>query len=240
MPEIPFPPSGVPLKGVGREHLREGAVGTDVLADGSVTAAKIATDAVGSAAIAPNAVGSSELADNSVDQAAMLDNSVGTAELIDGNVTDTKLAAPIDKGFKGRVDSTSDSSAVTTETVVLTLSSFVFKDTRAYRVRYGKGILVTGTSGDGVFRFRKTNAAGTLYGDGVRHNCATISTTNAAEGEWYVKRSAGSDLTTDVVLTLQVSGATNVLQRGTSTLPRYLQIEDCGQASDFPNILAVT
>jgi hypothetical protein len=151
------------------------------------------------------------------------------------------LPDAVGKGHKGSAGATSDSAAVTVETVVLTISSFVFKDGRAYRITYGSGVTCD-VVGDAVFAVRKTNAAGTIYADGIRYPCRTGANTYAAESTRYVRRTAGGgDLTTDVVLTLNVITAANATHRGSATRPRFFEIEDCGLAADFANVsVAVT
>lgn len=151
------------------------------------------------------------------------------------------IAAP--RGFRGVSIDTVDSAAVTAETVVMTISNFVFAAGRAYRVAFGSQVETSNVNGRARFRLRKTNAAGTLWHDyGTVLTTGTAGDNTQAHNEGYLRRTAGTDLTATTVLTLEnLSGGANTatMIRSTGTT-RHFIIEDCGAATDFPNAVAVT
>lgn len=144
-------------------------------------------------------------------------------------------------GYRKDAFSTSFSAAIGAETVALTITNFNFRDNRAYRISYGQMAQSSAAANQEIiYRFRKTNAAGTLYGDVKRHLIPLTGIAYATEGNWIVRRNDGAgDLTTTVVLTIEGIGG-NVQQAATATSPRYLLIEDIGSASAYQFAFSVT
>lgn len=124
----------------------------------------------------------------------------------------------------------------TTEVVSLTVTSMVFKSGWAYRASI-RGSLY-GTAGAQVlFRLRKSTASGTPYGEYGRVTCAGASAGDGAmaNGSIYLLRTAGSDLTTNVVLTVATDTGTASIFADSDS-PRYLLIEPVGPVGDYPTI----
>lgn len=160
----------------------------------------------------------------------------------DLNVTDFGGSAiSMDRGQRGSTQSSSNSAAIgTTETAILTISSFVWRANRAYRVEFGYSHVTSLTTNVGWYRLRKTNAAGTLWGDNGAFGPSGAPPKIHAQGVFWVRRNTGSDLTATVVLTLVASSAGTVTQQGDATAQRHLRIKDAGDAADFPWAFAVT
>lgn len=150
-------------------------------------------------------------------------------------------AISVPRGQRGSSSSTSNSAAVgTTETVIVTISNFVWRANRAYRCEYGPSIVTSLTTNVGQFRIRKTNAAGTLWGNAGAHGPSGSSPPINAMGQFFVRRNTGSDLTATIVLTLQAQTSGTATQQGTADTPRYLTVVDVGHAADHPFAFAVT
>lgn len=146
-------------------------------------------------------------------------------------------------GYCADASATGDSASVTAETVIATISNFVFRDGRAYKASYGPRARGNTAGDDAIFNLRKTNAAGTLYGEGGRHPIIVANGTINAHGHWFIRRNFGAgDLTATVVLTIQsvLGGGATVHQRATGTTPRYLLIEDVGPANYYQFAFSVT
>lgn len=139
--------------------------------------------------------------------------------------------ADIGKGLQGSDPQTSDSAAVSAETVVHTITSFVFKAGRAYRMNLNSGVSCNTANGYAKIGFRKTSAAGTDLGEAYRTDCGP--TTNAVvncDSQRVVRNTGGSDVTVTVVVTLAASTGT-VKLAGSAATPRAFYIEDVGLAS---------
>lgn len=121
----------------------------------------------------------------------------------------------------------------TTETVSLTVSGVTFKAGWAYEVQM-RGLVYGTAAVQALFRVRKTNASGTDWGEYGRVTCVGTSagTSIMANGAIVLVRSASTDLTADVALTVVASsGTVNVFASATS--PRYLVVRPCGWASEY-------
>ena len=138
------------------------------------------------------------------------------------------------------VASTSASAAVgTTTTAVLTLPSCVFSAGRAYSIE-----CIGGAFGDADGRFAdfsvfKTNTSGTQYGAFYRTRCGINVTQTNCYGKIYVRRSAGTDLTTDIVLAVTANAGT-VVHDAFSNRPRALVVRDAGTAAAYSWAVDVT
>lgn len=142
----------------------------------------------------------------------------------------------------GVAQATADSSNISAETVILTVSGYTFAAGYAYRFEVGGTLFGSTGSNDAVFKIRKTNASGTTYVAFGRIR-ATYSTTGTA-GDLgllvaYGANNGGSDVTADTVLTVLANTGT-VTHGGSSTRPRFLRITPCGPAGNFSQAVAIT
>lgn len=131
------------------------------------------------------------------------------------------------------VASTSSQTGVTSEVVSLTVTGVTFKSGWAYEAHFRAAVYGTAAL-QALFRIRKTNAAGTDWGEYGRVRCEGISagTSAMANGSLVLLRSAGTDLTAvDVALTVAGSGSISVFANAAS--PRYLVIRPVGYASEY-------
>lgn len=144
------------------------------------------------------------------------------------------------RGLRAVASATSNSSAIgTTETAILTVSSFTWQAQRAYRVSFGNKITCSASTNVGTFRLRKTNATGAVLGDAGAYGPSPAAPDVAASSHFYVRRTLTTDLTATVVLTLQASAGT-VTQTAASTQPRFVIIEDVGDAGDWTHAVAIS
>jgi hypothetical protein len=167
------------------------------------------------------------------------DLSVGGGAAVTGNLTVTGsiTAGSITRPAVGKASSTSSHTGFSSETASLTISNMVFKSGWAYRATMRGLIYASSSSATIHFRLRKTTSGGDDYGEFGRIPVAGTTTSAAAmaNGSIFLYRSAGSDLTVDVVLTVAAStGTGNVF--ATSASPRFLVIEPCGPASDYSGV----
>lgn len=133
--------------------------------------------------------------------------------------------------------STSNSSAInTTETVVLTATNVVFRAGVAYEAHVHCGLFGDAVGRLASVRLRKTNAAGADWGEYYRMETKGISGATAVPGGGmlYLVRTAATDLTATVVVTLQASAGTVTMLASAAT-PRRLVIVPVGDATDFAN-----
>ncbi len=134
---------------------------------------------------------------------------------------------------------TSSILATTTETVLLTIPSFTFRAGFAYRVsiRFGIQSATAGTVCN--LRLRKgTTAAGADYGEFFRYEGKGAAGVMSALGQFYMLRTATTDLTTAFCLTGQssVAAANAITLWASSASPRYLVIEPAGFATTFAGL----
>ncbi|WP_157743888.1 hypothetical protein [Micromonospora zamorensis] len=132
------------------------------------------------------------------------------------------------------VRSTASQTGVgTTETLSLTVPSVTFKAGWAYEVQI-RGLVYGTAAAQALFRVRKTNVAGTDWGEFGRVRCESTSagTSAMANGSIVLLRSATTDLTAAVALTIVASsGTVNVFANAAS--PRYVVVRPCGFASEY-------
>jgi hypothetical protein len=131
----------------------------------------------------------------------------------------------------------------TTESVVLTESNVTFEDGRAYEFELKTLISGSTTATRPRVKIRKTNASGTIYVDWF--DCPHPNAANqnqAFDQSRYLVRSAGSDLTTDVVVTLDENGGggTCRLAANSAEACGTFTIWDVGASSDYPGVNTIT
>lgn len=149
----------------------------------------------------------------------------------------------VGRGPVALASSSSDSAAVTAETVVLTATSFDYEDGRAYRATVGPLVSSNVASARALFRLRKTNTAGALLGySGELPHSATSGALCNGEATFYFRNDSGGAVTASIVLTLEnaAGGGNTSQQRVTGGLSRWLLIEDCGPSDAFPYASALT
>lgn len=134
-----------------------------------------------------------------------------------------------------RVDSLSNTSAITAETVTLTGNQMTFSNGRAYRVIWSQRLDHSAAQIASV-RVRQTSISGTQLIFWQAQVTAVVG--NNYYSEAVIKRIAGSDLVDNLVLTLAAS-AGNVVARGAADTVRYMEVWDCGPASGFPSAIAI-
>lgn len=148
------------------------------------------------------------------------------------------------RGYSNYVSDSASSANVTAETAVLVLSSCVFASTRTYRITFGNRLDTSNANGRARLRLRKTStAAGTLWVDfGTVLTSATAGEDGPATGTGILRRTAGTDLTTDICLTLEhlAGGANTARLVASAALPSWIYMEDIGASSDFPGAVDVT
>jgi len=147
--------------------------------------------------------------------------------------------------FVTRKDGVQVASSITTFTVgtsigaALTLTNCVFTAGRAYSVENIGGVHADALDRYADFGVFKTSVAGTQYGAFYRTRCNIVGNQVNCYGRIYLRRSAGTDLTTDIVLSLVASAGT-VTHDGTSSFPRALVVRDVGTAAQYSWAFDVT
>jgi hypothetical protein len=134
---------------------------------------------------------------------------------------------------------TASSAIGTTTTAILTLTGCTFKAGRAYSIENIGGAFADVDGRYADFAVFKTSTAGTVYGAFYRTRCGAGGVQTNCYGKIYVRRSAGSDLTTDIVLAVTASAGT-VTHDASTNRPRALVVRDVGDATSYAWALAVT
>lgn len=145
----------------------------------------------------------------------------------------------VGRGKVASVHSVANSPALFAETAVLSIAGLTFRAGRAYRVRTGGTFTMT-AAGVVLARLRDRTSSFTVEWGNLGHFPASqagspFDLTKVV----YLRRTAASDLTGQTLaLTLQASVA-GTLHTATATSPRYLEVEDCGEAADYPHAVTV-
>lgn len=132
---------------------------------------------------------------------------------------------------------TNTATTTTAEVVGITSGSVTFKTGRAYEVLV-KGLVNSTILGD-IPRIlvRKTNAAGQIFIDtmaGLRINAAGNNTIYYVGNK--IRNATGANVTAALVVTYKrEAGTGNVLIAADATNPAWIQINDIGDASFYPN-----
>ena len=136
---------------------------------------------------------------------------------------------------------TANTAAVTAETVAVTTSSITFRAGRAYRITF-KGLAQSSGASDAVtVRVRKTNTSGDVYIDSFRLHIPAAG----ANVPFYLANICSNSTAADVSAVLvgtyaRAAGAGTSLIAATSTHVCYIEVEDIGEAADFPSARAIT
>jgi hypothetical protein len=140
------------------------------------------------------------------------------------------------RGLRAEVSSAVNSAAIGAEAVVLTTPAMTFYDGRCYQV-WAEFDAFGSVANNPQINIRQTNLAGALLLEG-QFNTAAGTAFGHVVFTGNVRRTAGSDLTDNLVLTLQ-SGAGTVTQRGSATALRRMEIRDIGDSGKYPNAIAI-
>ena len=121
-------------------------------------------------------------------------------------------------------------SITTTETVVLTSNTKTFKAGRAYKVSMGCALTFSAVPNRAVSRLRKTGTGGLQLG--LCGHPGSNTGTGAASGNWETVFYVGAaDVSCELVWTGIINnGAVTVTYNGASDSPRFMIIEDMGEA----------
>lgn len=140
-------------------------------------------------------------------------------------------------GFVAEASSTADTAAIGAEAVVLTLPSITWVSGRAYEI-ISHGRAHKGSIGHGIFRLRRTNLAGAVLSTIGAIGCPEINVDYQYNHRIVVARTAGTDLSQVVVLTL-AAGAGTIINDGSGDHPRYIEVRDIGEAADHAHAIAI-
>jgi hypothetical protein len=169
------------------------------------------------------------------------------SDIIEGTVTDpdpiNRLGHQVED-LSNRASqyagSFSASSAIGTGvTGILTITSALLRSGRAYSVEnigaaFGD---VDGRRAD--FGLWTPNTSGTLIGAFYRTYCGGPGVQSNAFGKFYLKRTAATDFTGDLVLAMN-SNAGTVTHDAAANRPRALVVSDVGPAANYPLAFDVT
>lgn len=138
----------------------------------------------------------------------------------------------------GSASSATDSSAVTTETVVLTTTICTLRSGRAYAAKWGPNISTSNASGEALLKLRKGVAGGGVTGTQLGATAVTGSATagayKAASGAFLIANSTRYPIHIPLVLTLDNATASTATMVATATAtPRYLYVQDIGPVADW-------
>jgi hypothetical protein len=138
-----------------------------------------------------------------------------------------------------RASATSDSSAITsTEAVVLTLASRTYKAGRAYIAWSGGGQAYSANSAFSSWNVKKgtTTGGATVISYPRQSNGAGTTTLESHLNLQQVFAvTGGSDVTTQMVLTVAANGANTVTHKGSAVNPRHITILPAGRSSAWSN-----
>lgn len=141
------------------------------------------------------------------------------------------------------ISATSASSNFTTaDATVFQIDDVVFRAGRAYRVEFYGGWNDVPVSAPTLVnpKIKKTSSAGTLWIDfGWLPMVNGVANISGAGATGFLRRTAGTDLTADIVLTaITNAGTANMFAN--STLLRWLEIREIGSAAKYLNAFDVT
>lgn len=150
----------------------------------------------------------------------------------------------ISSGVAVTSDTTNSAAIQNVETVIATITNYTFLPGVAYEVKFFQPLISDIDGRLALFKVHKTNLAGADWGEFFRFRASGSAVMNAT-GERYLIRTAGTSLTTSVVLTLNapeitVSAGTHVTARGNvANSPRWFMIRPCGIATEYVGMATV-
>jgi hypothetical protein len=134
----------------------------------------------------------------------------------------------------------SSSTSGTAATVVLS-AAVTLRARTAYRVELGGGVNSSAVGLLADFRIRRAASTGQPaqpLGEFYRFRTEGAPVMNI-DGVRYIRRTAPTNLTTQIELTLGTASGT-VAHIGAPDRPRFLQLTACGEAAKYPHAVAVT
>lgn len=162
---------------------------------------------------------------------------------IGGNYSPTLAPFGIDnhsaaRGFIDRVDANTNSANIVAETVMLTGNTRTFYNQRAYEVIIDVDLLPITAAGSAIMFIRRNNLGGALLA--ITSDPLTSTTTSSRE-HWrtVLRNQSGADITDNFVHTLQSGTANAVREQGGANQIRYMEIRDCGAASEYPFVAQI-
>jgi hypothetical protein len=140
------------------------------------------------------------------------------------------------RGLVAQIERTTDSAAIGAETVVLTLPNTVYRDGRAFEIRVRQDVV---SSAAGNFTVNRIRRGTTTAGAQVALRSFPTFTANTVN-DWTVelRNTSGSNVTQQMVLTLNTTAGTTTQKGGTNTIST-VEVWDIGLATDYPNRAAI-
>src|SRR4029077_14994782 len=140
------------------------------------------------------------------------------------------------RGLRDEVSSAVNSAAIGAEAVALTGPAMTFFDTRCYQV-WAEVDAFGSVANNPAINIRQINLAGAILLTGQFKTAAGTAFGHVVF-TGNIRRTAGTDLTDNLVLTLQAAAGT-VTQRGAATALRRMEIRDIGASADYPNAISI-
>lgn len=156
-------------------------------------------------------------------------------------LTPQKLLDAIPRTISYTAITANTGTSTGTETVALTTASVTFRTGRAYRITF-KGLVQSSAAADQVtVRVRKTNTSGDVYIDSFR----LVVPTAGGNTPFYLANICANSTSADVSAVLvgtfaRIVGSGNSLISATGTHVCYVEVEEIGDAADFPSARAIT
>jgi hypothetical protein len=168
----------------------------------------------------------------------------GEIEIESGGILDIQLGSTftadtvsLPRGWRAFQGSAASSAAIGAETAILTTGGFVAKNDRAYRITFS-GDITHSAANTCTLRVRKNTAAGAVVA-GAFNFVATAAKSDWKEWSIVARNTTGADIASyNVCVTMQASAGTCTANHAASR-PFTVHVEDIGDATDFPNALAL-
>lgn len=144
------------------------------------------------------------------------------------------------RGLVNIATSVGNSAAVAAETVYLTCTNTVFKNDRCYKLTLNYHCRGAGGATSFIMRIRRINLAGGAYiNDMSGPFQAAYSDDSSGTFVRYLRNTTGADITQTLVWTWAPTGGGTAQMIGAAGIVGAFVIEDCGDATDYPNINTV-
>jgi hypothetical protein len=168
----------------------------------------------------------------------------GEIEIESGGILDIQLGSTftadtvsLPRGWRAFAGSAASSAGIGAETAILTTGGFVAKNDRAYRITFSADITHSAAN-TCTLRIRKNTVAGAVVA-GAFNFVVTAAQTGWREFSIVARNITGSDIASyNVCATMQASAGTCTANHAASR-PFEVHVEDIGDATDFPNALAL-
>lgn len=126
-------------------------------------------------------------------------------------------------------------AATAVEAVYLTAANVVYKAGRCYRMTWNYHARPAGACASVLFRMRRINIAGGAYIQDMNVPCTVASADSSGTLVRYIRNTTNADITQTEVFTVQPNAGT-VQMIGTASIVGSWEIEDCGNAFDYPGV----